>query len=60
MNLPKWRITKVPNGRYSWALQVLRTDASKPYYLTQKFYAVEVIAKRALKEVLETGQIPKV
>jgi hypothetical protein len=48
-NLPEWRITPL-DGR--WVIERLRTDASKPYYLTQRIYRFRSTAERELEGVI--------
>jgi hypothetical protein len=51
-------IRKVINGHTNYLLQELRTDASQPYYLTQRVFYVPNRANTALKSVMTTGKLP--
>jgi hypothetical protein len=50
--LPEWIITQVGGTGARWAIQRLRTDASKPYYLTQRLYRFKSTAERELVGVI--------
>lgn len=55
-NLPEWRISKIhvttPVKGVRWVIERLRTDASKPYYLTQRIYRFKSTAERELARVI--------
>jgi hypothetical protein len=53
IKLPEWKITKLDTrDGVRWVIQRLRTDASKPYYLTQRIYRFKSTAEREFEGVI--------
>jgi hypothetical protein len=57
-NLKEWRLWKktFPEGE-RYLLQELRTDTSRPYYLTQRVFIGKQKALKALHNVRDTGEL---
>lgn len=54
-----WRIARIETSDgEKYLLQILRHDAEKPYWITQRIYRYESTARRALDFVLEFGYAP--